>query len=73
MIWTARDVAWVLGFVLLGFGFLCLPVGIGASPKRDKSAFFNFADMGLYLKIALILMPLGLVIIIVSFFLPDDG
>ncbi len=73
MIWTARDVARMVGFVLLGFGFLCLPVGIGASPKRDTSAFFSFADMGLYLKIALILMPLGLVIIIVSFFLPDDG
>jgi hypothetical protein len=72
MIWTARDLARVLGFVLLGFGFLCLPVGIGASPKRDTSVFFNVADMGLYLKVALILMPLGLVVIIVSFFLPGD-
>jgi len=72
MIWTARTVARVLGFVLLSVGFLCVPVGVGASPKRDTSLFFNFADLGLYLRVALIIMPVGLVVIIVSFLLPGD-
>ena len=72
MIWTSRVIAQLGGVILCVVGFLCLPVGLGASPKRDTSLFFNFADLGLYLKVALILMPVGLVVILLSFLLPGD-
>lgn len=62
----------VAGVVISTIGFFCLPVGFGASPKRDTSLFFNFADLGLYLKFALILIPAGIVIALLSFLLPRD-
>ena len=72
MIWTARLVTRVIGVVLLTVGFLCVPVGLGASPKRDTSLFFNFADAGVYLRIAVILVPLSVAVIILSYLLPGD-
>jgi hypothetical protein len=53
-------------------GFLCLPVGFGANPKRDTSLFFNFADLGLYFQLAVILIPAGVVVALLSFLLPSD-
>ena len=65
-------ILWIVGVVLFVVGFLCLPVGIGASPKRDTSVFFNFADMGAYLRVALVLIPSGVLIALLSFLLPGD-
>ena len=53
-------------------GFCCLPVGWGASPKRDASLFFHFVDLGLYLQVALILIPAGIVLALLSFLFPGD-
>ena len=72
MIWTPRVVIRVAGVVISTIGFLCLPVGFGANPKRDTSLFFNFADLGLYLQLALILIPAGVVLALLSFLLPRD-
>jgi hypothetical protein len=72
MIWTPRLIIQVAGIILFFAGLLCLPVGWGASPKRDTSLFFNFADLGLYLRAALILMPVGIGVAISSFLLPGD-
>jgi hypothetical protein len=72
MIWTPRVVVQILGVGICVIGFLCLPVGWGASPRRDTSLFFNFADLGLYLQAALILIPAGIVVALLSFLLPGS-
>ena len=51
-------------------GVLCLPLGFGVSPKRDLSAFFNLADMGMFLKAAAVLIPIGFIIFAVGYMLP---
>lgn len=47
----------IAGAAVAALGVLCLPVGFGVNPKRDLSAFFNLADMGIFLKAALVLIP----------------
>jgi hypothetical protein len=42
------------------------------SPKRDLSAFFNLADMGMFLKAALVLIPFGSILLVVGYMLPGD-
>jgi hypothetical protein len=49
---------------------VCLPVGLGVSPKRDLSLFNNLADMGAFIKAALILIPVGLIVAVLSYLLP---
>ena len=51
--------------ILFLLGLICLPVGYGHSPKRDLSAFNNFADLGAFIKIGLVLMAIG----VIAFFL----
>ena len=60
------------GIVALAIGAMCFPVGFGVSPKRDLSAFSNLADMGVFLKAGLVLVPIGVVVLVVSYFLPGD-
>ena len=60
----------IAGVVLAAVGVLCLPVGLGVNPKRDLSAFFNLADMGMFLKGALILIPFGAIVFAVGYVLP---
>jgi hypothetical protein len=45
-------------------------LGFGVSPKRDLSAFFNLADMGMFLKAAAVLIPIGFIIFAVGYMLP---
>ena len=54
------------GIVLIALGILSFPVGFGASPKRNTSAFSTFADLGLFWKVGLILIASGLLALIVS-------
>jgi hypothetical protein len=54
------------GAIALAIGVMCLPVGYGISPKRDLSAFSNLADMGLFLKAALLLVPIGILALTIS-------
>jgi hypothetical protein len=72
MVWTPRDIGRVIAGVVFCFGCLCLPLGFGANPKRDTSLFENFADLGLWFRIALVMIPLGIIIALFSFFLPSD-
>jgi hypothetical protein len=60
------------------FGFLesieagALPVGWGASPKRDLSAFNNAADLGAFVKPGVLLIAAGLLMVLLAFLLPKS-
>jgi hypothetical protein len=60
----------IAGIAVTAVGVLYLPVGFGVNPKRDLSAFLNLTDMGLFLKAALVLIPLGAIVFAVSYVLP---
>jgi multisubunit Na+/H+ antiporter MnhB subunit len=62
----------IAGMAIAAVGVLCLPVGFGVNPKRDLSAFFNLADMGLFIKAALVLIPIGVIVLLVGYMLPGD-
>jgi hypothetical protein len=49
-----------------------LPVGYRVSPKRDLSAFDNFADIWAFFEFGLILIGIGLIAFLLPFFLPGD-
>jgi hypothetical protein len=66
-----RDWIRGLGGVLLGLGFMCLPVGFGANPKRDTSAFFRTADTGIWLKLGFILILSGIVVFLLAWIFPE--
>ncbi len=66
-----REYIKTAAIVLLAIGILCLPIGFGANPKRDTSAFYNFADLGIFLKIGLTLLAIGLFILLVIAFIPS--
>jgi hypothetical protein len=40
--------------------------------KRDLSLFWNIVDTGAFIQWALILIPLGLIALVLSFFVPAD-
>jgi hypothetical protein len=54
-------------------GLLCFPIGFGASPKRDTSAFSNFADLGIFFKAGLILLTVGLLLLVITLFIPRQN
>jgi multisubunit Na+/H+ antiporter MnhB subunit len=60
----------VAGVAIASVGVLCLPVGFGVNPKRDLSVFFNLADMGLFIKAALVLIPIGVIVLLAGYLLP---
>jgi len=60
------------GILILAIGVLCLPLGIGISPKRDLSVFSNLADAGLFIKAGLVIAAVGVFIFFLSFLLPDE-
>ena len=54
----------VAGVTLAGIGVCCLPLGVSFNPnnpKQDMSMFIHMADLGFFVKAALILIPLGLI------------
>ena len=63
---TLKDWFSIIGFVLFGLGFMCLPIGYGASSKRDLSLFENFADMWAFMKTGVVLICAGLLVIILT-------
>ena len=63
----------IAGVGVMALGLLCFPVGAGLSPKRDLSAFFNLADLGLFWKAGLVLLAVGAVILVASFLTPGRG
>ena len=60
------------GIVIFALGGLCLPLGVGISPKRDLNVFHNLADAGLFNKAGFVIAAVGLVIFFLSFLLPDE-
>jgi heme/copper-type cytochrome/quinol oxidase subunit 1 len=60
----------IIGVLVTAAGLLCLPVGIGVSPKRDLSFFSNLADLNILLEIGAICMTIGVLFLVVSLFLP---
>jgi len=58
------------GVVIAAIGLSCLPVGFGVCPKRDLSLFNNLPDLSVFIKAALALIPLGLIAVVLSYFLP---
>ena len=60
------------GIVIFALGGLCLPLGVGTSPKRDLSVFNNLADAGLFIKAGLVISAVGVVLFFLSFLLPDE-
>ena len=64
----ARFKYWLLGIgtVMASIGFLCLPIGYGASPYRNTSFFNNLADLGAFLNIGLIMLAIGGAMVLIS-------
>ena len=60
----------IAGLAVAAVGVLCLPVGFGINPKRDLSAFFNLTDMGMFLRVALVLIPVGSIVFALGYLLP---
>jgi hypothetical protein len=63
---SVRDIVRGIGGILLAVGLMCLPLGFGANPKRDASAFFRAADTGIWLKLGVTLVLSGVVILLLS-------
>jgi len=60
------------GVVVAVIGLMCLPIGFRVSPKRDLSLFNNLADTGAFIATALVLIPVGLITIVLSYILPGE-
>ena len=54
------------GVGLFLVGLMCLPIGLGANPKRDLSTFHNFADLGVFLRYGGLLMGAGVLLMLLS-------
>jgi len=53
----------IVGVVLCFLGFMCIPVGFGASPKRNLSLFSNFTDLGTFFQTGIVLLSAGMLVI----------
>ena len=60
---TVKNWFLIVGVVLCSLGFMCFPIGYGASPKRDTSLFNNFADLGAFIHTGIALFCAGLLVI----------
>jgi hypothetical protein len=66
-----REYVKTISIILMAIGILCLPIGFGASPKRDTSVFSSFADLGIFLKSGLIMLALGLLLLLIGPLIPS--
>jgi hypothetical protein len=67
---TLKNWVQVVGIVIALIGLGALPLGIGVSPKRDTNFFNNLADTGMFIKYGFLLILIGIVVLIVSAFIP---
>jgi hypothetical protein len=65
-----REFLQVAGMFALILGIICVPIGWGVNPKRDQSVFFNLADIGAFLRWAVVGIASGLILLLVSALLP---
>jgi hypothetical protein len=69
----ARPVIRVVALLVGLLGFMCFPVGLGVSPKRDLNAFNNLADMGNFMSIGVRLVGAAVVLFVASFLFPGEA
>ena len=50
----------LIGVVLIVLGLGCFPVGYGINPVRDLSRFENLVDLGLFWKVGVMLVGIGI-------------
>lgn len=67
----AKTVFRVAGTILVALGLLSLPHGPIDNPKRHMNAFAVLADLGAFTQAAWILIAVGAVALILSFFMTD--
>lgn len=67
----AKTVFRVAGTILVALGILFLPHAPVDNPKRQMSAFALLADLGTFTQAAWILIAVGVVALVLSFFMTD--
>ena len=72
MISRFRTFARISGVVFLAVGLICLPLGAGGNSKQHTSLFFHFADVDGYIQIAMVLIPIGIAVILLSYLLQGN-
>jgi uncharacterized membrane protein len=68
---TIKNCFLIVGVVLCLLGFTCIPLGYGASPKRDTSLFNNFADLGAFVHTGIALVCAGFLLIVLTLVIPS--
>lgn len=61
---TVREALRAIGIVAILIGGLCFPVGYGINPERDLSAFHNLADLGMFQRVGVILVGVGVAVLL---------
>jgi multisubunit Na+/H+ antiporter MnhB subunit len=56
----------LVGVVLIVLGLGCFPVGYGINPVRDLSMFENLVDLGLFWKVGVMLVGIGVAFLLVG-------
>lgn len=59
------------GVVLCCLGWMCMPLGYGASPKRDTSLISDFADLGAFKHTGIVLLCAGVLVIVLTLLIPS--
>ena len=64
---------WVrgIGIVLVLIGFMSFPLGSSVNPERSTSLFYFLVDLGFLAKFGFMLEILGVLLFVVSFFIPN--
>jgi uncharacterized protein YjeT (DUF2065 family) len=58
-----REALRAIGIVAILIGGLCSPVGYGINPERDLSVFHNLADRGMFQRVGVILVGVGVAVL----------
>jgi hypothetical protein len=56
----------LIGVVLIVLGLGCFPVGYRINPVRDLSMFENLVDLGLFWKVGVMLVGIGIAFLLVG-------
>ena len=65
-----KDWVLIVGIVVAYLGYECIPTGQSVNPKLNLSFFAQTADAGGFLSTGLIMLAIGLLIAVGSFFIP---
>lgn len=70
MMLQAKDWVAIAGVVVACLGYECLPHGQAANAKHATSLFAQSSSGGAFLSFGFLMLGLGLVIIVISLFIP---